>query len=218
MNFLRQSTAVDIPLGPFVSNADAVTPQTALTIAQADVRLKKGGGAWAQKSDTTTAAHEENGWYEVPLNTTDTDTLGLLVVAVNESGALPVWREFQVVTQGMYDALFGAEGDVYQALVSLVDDNGGSADRYTVLFLKNGQPVTTGFTGTPQIQVVKAADGTDLIAATNLTQISTTGRWRYNAAGAERVTAGAAYYAVITATIDGASRTMHTNVTIGRDS
>ena len=103
--WLRQSTAVDIGLGPFVDSTDGVTAEPGLTIAQADVRLKKNGGAWAQKNDTNSATHEESGWYEVPLNTTDTNTLGVLLVAVAESGALPVWREFLVVPAAVYDAL-----------------------------------------------------------------------------------------------------------------
>lgn len=105
MMFLKQSTAVEIPLGPFVDSTDGVTAETALTIAQADVRVKKGGGAWAQKNDATSATHEENGWYEVALNSTDTNTLGPLMVAVNEAGALPVFREFMVVPANVYDSL-----------------------------------------------------------------------------------------------------------------
>lgn len=105
MMFLKQSTAADIALGPFVDSTDGVTAETALTIAQADVRLKKGGGAWAQKNDATSATHEENGWYEVALNSTDTNTLGPLMVAVNETGALPVYREFMVVPANVYDSL-----------------------------------------------------------------------------------------------------------------
>lgn len=104
-NWLRQSTAVDIAFGPFVDSTDGVTAETGLTISQADVRLKKNGGAWAQKNQASSATHEENGWHEVSLDTTDTNTLGLLVVAVNESGALPVWREFLVVPAAVYDAL-----------------------------------------------------------------------------------------------------------------
>lgn len=105
MLLLKQSTAVDIALGPFVDSTDGVTAETALTISQADVRLKKNGGSWAQKNDTTSATHEENGWYEVPLNSTDTNTLGILCVAVNESGALPVWEKFMVVPANVYDSL-----------------------------------------------------------------------------------------------------------------
>lgn len=105
MMFLKQSTAADIALGPFVDSTDGVTAETALTIAQADVRVKKGGGAWAQKNDATSATHEENGWYEVALNSTDTNTLGPLMVAVSEAGALPVYREFMVVPANVYDSL-----------------------------------------------------------------------------------------------------------------
>lgn len=105
MNWLRQSTAVDIGLGPFVDSTDGFTAETALTIAQADVRLKKNGGAWAQKNQASSATHEENGWYEVSLDATDTNTLGILIVAVNETGALPVWKEFLVVPANVYDAL-----------------------------------------------------------------------------------------------------------------
>lgn len=103
--WLKQSTAVDIALGPFVDSTDGFTAETGLTISQADVRLKKNNGNWGQKSESTTATHEENGWYEVPLDTTDTGTLGILVVAVNESGALPVWREFLVVPANVYDSV-----------------------------------------------------------------------------------------------------------------
>lgn len=109
--WLKQSTAVDLPLGPFLDSTDGVTQETALTITQPDIRLKKNGGAWAQKSAAQTLSHEEAGWYEVSLSATDTDTLGHLVLAVHESGALPVWREFMVVAANVYDSLIGG-GDL----------------------------------------------------------------------------------------------------------
>ena len=43
--WLKQSTAVDIALGPFVDSADGFTAETALTLSQADIRLKKNNGA-----------------------------------------------------------------------------------------------------------------------------------------------------------------------------
>jgi hypothetical protein len=115
MNFLRQSTAVDIGIGPFVDATDGVTAETGLTISQADVRLKKNNGAWAQVNDNTSATHEENGWYEKELDATDTNTCGILLIAVHESGALPVWHEFQVVEEAVYDALFAASALGYVA-------------------------------------------------------------------------------------------------------
>ena len=107
--WLKQSTAVDVALGPFVDATDGVTPETALSLTQAECRLKKNGSAWAQKSQVTTAPHEEEGWYEVNLDATDTNTLGELVLAVYVSGALPVWREFMVLPANVWDSLFGAD-------------------------------------------------------------------------------------------------------------
>jgi len=105
---LKQSTAVSIALGPFVDDTDGKTAETGLSIAQADVRLKKNDAGWGQKNDSNAATHEENGWYEVALDTTDTGTLGILIVNVSKSGALPVWREFMVVPASTYDALVSA--------------------------------------------------------------------------------------------------------------
>lgn len=111
MRYLKQSTSVDVGIGPFLDETDGKTAETALTITQPDVRLKKNGGAWAQKAAAQTLTHEEAGWYEVTLDATDTDTIGHLLVAVHESGALPVWMEFHVLAANVYDSLFGAATD-----------------------------------------------------------------------------------------------------------
>lgn len=103
---LKQSVAVEVAIGPFLDSGDGITPETALTITQAEVRLKKNGGDWAQKSEATSLVHEENGWYRCLLDVTDTNTLGLLVLAITETGAVPVWREFVVVKADAYDAVF----------------------------------------------------------------------------------------------------------------
>lgn len=105
MIWLKQSTAATLVLGPFVDSTDGFTAETALTIAQADVRLSKNGGAFAQKNDATAATHMENGYYSCPLNATDTNTLGVIDVAVNETGALPVFLKAMVVPALVYDSL-----------------------------------------------------------------------------------------------------------------
>jgi hypothetical protein len=143
MLLLKQSTAVDIALGPFVDSTDGVTAETALTLSQADIRLKKNAAAWAQKNDTTSATHEENGWYEVNLNSTDTNTLGVLVVAVNESGALPVWEKFMVVPANVYDSLIsGTEWLEVTGLRPIFTLSGGT------LTVKEQDGTTTQFTRT----------------------------------------------------------------------
>lgn len=105
--FLKQSTAVDVMLGPFLDSVDGNTIESGLTITAPDIRLSKNGGAFAQKSAAQTLTHGENGWYPVNLSTNDTGTVGILIVAVHESGALPVWREFFVLTANVYDSLLG---------------------------------------------------------------------------------------------------------------
>lgn len=107
--WLKVSTAVDIAFGPFLDSADGNTVESGLTITQPDIRLKKNAGAWAQKSAAQTLSHEEAGWYEIALSATDTDTLGILIVAVHESGALPVWREFMVVPAQVYDSYLSTD-------------------------------------------------------------------------------------------------------------
>jgi hypothetical protein len=101
---LEQNTAATVPLGPFVSSTDGVTPQTSLTITQADVRLKKNGGNYAQKNDTGAATHDELGDYDVDLNATDTNTIGNLRIHVQETGAAPVWLDCIVRSTVSYEA------------------------------------------------------------------------------------------------------------------
>jgi hypothetical protein len=105
---LRQSDAIELVIGPFVDATDGVTAETALTITQADVRLKKCTAAGdcaasAQKNEATAASHDENGWYEIDLDATDTDTVGILKISVQESGAMPVWLYCAVVEEAVYD-------------------------------------------------------------------------------------------------------------------
>lgn len=136
--FLRQSTAVDLPIGPFLDATDGVTAETGLTIAQADVRLKKNNGAWAQINDNTSATHEENGWYEKEFDATDTNTVGILKVAIHEAGALPVFHTFQILEEAVYDALFAASalGYVANAPVNVAQISGDStaADNLELAF------------------------------------------------------------------------------------
>lgn len=109
MRYLKQSTAIEVKVGPFLDETDGKTAETGLTISQADVRLAKNAADWAQKTESTTLVHEENGWYRCLLDTTDTDTLGILMLAIHESGALPVWAEFHVLPANVYDSMFSTD-------------------------------------------------------------------------------------------------------------
>ena len=108
----------------------------------------------------------------------------------------------------------GTSLDTYQCKVELIDDDGSGNDRYSVVFFKNGEPITSGIT-VPKITVIKDADGTDLIAEDDLTEVGALGHYRYTE-GTDRVVSGAAYKAKITATIASATRSWFSPV--GRDS
>jgi len=124
--YVKQSTAVNVILGPFVDSTDGVTAETALTISQADIRLSKNGAAFAQTNNATGATHRENGHYLIPLDSTDTNTLGQLRVAVAESGALPCWLDLEVVTANVWDSLFST--DLLQVDVTQVSGDTTAAD------------------------------------------------------------------------------------------
>ncbi len=109
MIFVKQSTAVDVVIGPFVDDTDGKTAETGLTVSQGDCQLSKNAGAVAQKNDATAASHLGGGHYKVPLNTTDTNTLGRLRLYVNESGALPVWLDMMVMPANVWDSLFSSD-------------------------------------------------------------------------------------------------------------
>lgn len=103
--WLKQSTAFTFRVGPFVDSTDGVTAETALSIAQADIQISKNGGAFAQTSASPTTTHDADGWYQCPLTSTDTNTLGPLTVQIVMAGALPVWEHFMVVPANVYESL-----------------------------------------------------------------------------------------------------------------
>jgi len=121
--WLRQSTSVDVPIGPFVDQTDGFTAETGLTLTQPDIRLKKNNANWIQKNAAQTLTHEENGYYEVTLDATDTNTLGLLRVAVNEAGALPVWSDWLVVPAAVFDAVVNGTGNGVRSDVQAIAAN-----------------------------------------------------------------------------------------------
>lgn len=107
--FLRQSTAVTVPIGPFSDATDGFTDEVGLTLTQADHRLSKNGGAFAQKNEASSSSHAENGHYLCALDATDTDTLGRLAMRVIDTGARPVYHEFMVVPANVWDSMFGSD-------------------------------------------------------------------------------------------------------------
>ena len=102
--FIRQSTVNTVQMGPAVSNLTGLA-MNSLTHPPSAIYLSKNGGVFAVKSDTNTAYHNRDGYYPVPLNTTDTDTAGRLRLEVTDNSALPLWEDYTVVPGPVYDWL-----------------------------------------------------------------------------------------------------------------
>jgi len=117
--YLKQSTADDVLIGPFVDITDGATSETGETPT---VKLSKNGQALAAKSDVTVPVHDADGYYNCELDATDTNTVGTLVLTVAASAtALPVRHEFQVVEEDVYEFLYasGAAPDTQVAALAL---------------------------------------------------------------------------------------------------
>jgi len=98
---LLYNTATSFRIGPFVDDTDGKTPKEVLTIAQADIRLSKEGGDFAQVNHAQgggNITHDENGFYILNLSTTDTNTYGDLLIHVYKSGALIWWCHYDVIS------------------------------------------------------------------------------------------------------------------------
>lgn len=103
MSFLKQSTAVTVRFGPFLDKTDGVSEETGLTPG---IEVSKNHGAFGARSSASAVSHDTEGWYAVPLDTTDTGTLGKLILKAHDSANhLPVWMEFVVVPANVYDAI-----------------------------------------------------------------------------------------------------------------
>ena len=179
--------------------------------------------------DTKVASVAPN-WETNPDNTTDFTVGYLAGPAANQvnvgavasvAGAVGSVASGGITAASIADdaidaAALADDTNTYQAKVDVIDDDGAGtpADRYVVVWYLNSQPVTTGITN-PKIQVIKVADGSDLVAEAAMTQIASLGMWRYDET-TNRMADGAAYIAKATATIGAATRTWYQIV--GRDS
>lgn len=106
--FLRQSTASqEIPLGYFLDSTDGDTAETALSIANTDIKVWKTGATTLASKNSGGGTHISGGVYYATFDATDTDTIGPLIVFVHVAGALAIRVECCVLDEAVYDCLFG---------------------------------------------------------------------------------------------------------------
>lgn len=106
--YLKQATARNIGVGQLLSSTDGLTAFTT-AVATTDIHLWKG--------TATTLAHAEaatvnisNGIHYLALGTTDTDTVGSMIIFIQPTGCLPLRMECCVLAANVYDSLIGGGG------------------------------------------------------------------------------------------------------------
>lgn len=143
----------------------------------------------------------------------DTNVVRNAGTAITSASGIQEVKVASVAANAIADAAVAADMDSYAAKIWVIKES-TTADHYAVRWFKNGAPITSGITS-PTIQVIKGSDGTDLIASTALTEIGSTHRFKKDES-TNKMVAGAIYFAVVSATIDGSTRTWDQQV--GRDS
>jgi len=118
---LRQSTASQIIQlgGVFVDSGDGDTEETALTIANTDIKLHKNGATSLASKNSGGGTHMSNGRYYATFDATDTNTVGPLTITIHVSGALVETIHCFVFEEAIYDAFYasGATGALPSTLV-----------------------------------------------------------------------------------------------------
>lgn len=180
---LKQSTEIKVRIGPFVDATDGKTPETAVALSTADEAelLKANGAATVDISGATWAAVTgADGWYDLTLTTSHTDTIGELVVVVHDdSVCLPVHRTFQVVEEAIYDALYGsgATAPATAAELAKVPKSDGSVTWNATALASINAEVDTAFSDyapatAAELAKVPKSDGTATWNATALASIN----------------------------------------------
>lgn len=100
----RQSTALELAIGP-VLDADGVAVTGCVV---ADFKLKKTTGNFAALNGSATLTHVSAGIYDLVLTTSDTDTVGLCCVAIDDTVNACASVYLQVIEEAVYDILFAA--------------------------------------------------------------------------------------------------------------
>jgi hypothetical protein len=101
---VRQSTAFECAIGP-VLDADGVAVTNGVV---GDFKLKKTTGNFAALNGSATLTHVSAGFYDLVLTTSDTDTVGLCCVAIDDTTNACAPLYLQVIEEAVYDAFYAA--------------------------------------------------------------------------------------------------------------
>lgn len=135
MRFLKQSTQVIKLVGPFLDKTDGVTEESGL--AATATEISKDGAAFG--AGPVLGTHDSDGWYPITLTTTHTNTVGDLVVKCHDAAThLPVWCEFTVLEEAIYDALFAASANAFSGAAGSTTLTALASDSITAAVVATG--------------------------------------------------------------------------------
>lgn len=118
--FLRQSTSIIVAVGPFVSSSNGLTRLSALVLSATDrasiIKANTSAAALNISARTWSAIVSAEGHYALTVSATDADTVGALRVNIaDDSECLPVYNDFYVLEEAIYDALFAASAAAFDS-------------------------------------------------------------------------------------------------------
>ena len=154
MQYLKQSTAVTIHVGPAVDATDGFTPETGLAAGTVDAigLFKEAATAITDISSTVTFTHRNGGTYTATLSTTDTNTLGKLVFSlVDTSVCRPIRHEYTVLPANIYDSLVSGSDYLDVNTYQLAGSSANAillakrSESFVFLTVASGTPTTTSF-------------------------------------------------------------------------
>ncbi len=131
MQILKQSTAIDVRVGPAMDKDNGVTPVTSASIGSADQAdiLKADGAATVTMAGVLAAVTNVDGWYDYTMSTSDTDTVGTLDLVLQDASLmLPIFARFQVVEEAVFIALYqaSAAGWLSTATITVAEQTQGA--------------------------------------------------------------------------------------------
>lgn len=128
MRYLRQSTAQTVPVGPFLSKADGVTPITSATLGNSGNKVAvvwKRGVTATVNVHTLTFTHLSAGMYSLAFTSGIPDTLGEMRLYISDTDShYQVWEDFCVVPANVFDAMV-LGSDYLQVDAQAIEDSTG---------------------------------------------------------------------------------------------
>jgi hypothetical protein len=151
MQFLKQSTAATVTVGPILDSAGA--EYTSAVIG--DLSIRKQDGSVAAMASAATLTHSANGVYTLVMTTGNTDTLGRLDIHCNKSTYQMPPLKYDVIPAMRYDSLI-LGSDRFDVNVTHVGDTSQTArDIGASVLLSSG-------TGTGQVTLTSGRVNADL--------------------------------------------------------